>query len=255
MGVEAVIRAVREMDGIVRAPLPVAGDVADHRAVHEAFGERKIALQVRGVVLGVPETPLDVREDLDALRLGGIILQRQHLQLGVVVVGDEHEQVGGESLAGGPEAGVAEPVTALVAVERGARRPEARVPGGVAVDDVQVLADAVERHAVVAVARQAAELCVPVEAVATAGVRHDGMERLAAEVVDPGQRRQRLRDHVLALAGVEVSVGARGGQAGVGSGGHQSLSSRSYQDFFRIAPPTATSARQAAMPSKRRSTT
>ena len=54
--------------------------------------------------------------------------------------------------------------------------------------------------------QQAAQAGVPVERVATRRVRDDPEVGLGAEVVDPGQRRVRPVDHVLALLIIEVPV-------------------------------------------------
>ena len=101
VGVEAFHGAIHEVEGVMRAPLAVTRDVADHRAVHEAFREREIALQVAGIVVGVPQAPLDVREDAQGLRRGAVVAQLQDLHLGVLVVGDEHEEIGVEPVLRG----------------------------------------------------------------------------------------------------------------------------------------------------------
>ena len=70
VGVEAVHGTIHEVKAVVGAPLPVAGDVADRRAVDQAFRQRQVALQVRGVVLGVPLAPFDVGEHAHGFRRG-----------------------------------------------------------------------------------------------------------------------------------------------------------------------------------------
>src|SRR4051812_30790565 len=72
-----------------------------------------------------------------------------------------------------------------------ARRPEFAV-----LVDVEEPPALLVRYAVVAVARQAPQPCVPVEAVAATHVRNQAEEALRAQIVDPGIRRPGRRDYV-----------------------------------------------------------
>src|SRR5581483_8668970 len=96
------------------------------------------------------------------------------------------------------DARVAEPVPALVAVERRLRRLPAGIPDRVAVAHVEVTPDGVVRRVVVAVPRQAAQPRVAPERVAAARVGAQAEELVLPEVVEPGKRRVRARDDVLA---------------------------------------------------------
>ena len=187
------------------AALAVFGLVVDRAAedLHLAGGE--VALEVRAVVLRVPEAPLDERREDEPLALLRLVLEREHLHLGVGAVGDEQEQVRADAVLRAGDPRVAEAVAALVEVERRARRLEAGVPDRVAVLHVEVAAVGVQRDVVVAVAREAAQAGVLVERVAAGRVRHEGEKVLVAKVVDPGVGRVRRLDDVLAGLVVEVS--------------------------------------------------
>ena len=205
VGVEAVGPGVHGVERVVVAALAVFGLVVDRAAedLHLAGGE--VALEVRAVVLRVPEAPLDERREDELLRLLRLVLEREHLHLRVGAVGDEEEQVGADAVLRAGDLRVAEAVAALVEVERRARGLEAGIPDRVAVLDVEVTAVGVQRDVVVAVAREAAQAGVLVERVAAGRVRHEREEVLVAEVVDPGVGRVRRLDDVFAGLVVEVS--------------------------------------------------
>src|SRR5450755_2895341 len=84
---------------------------------------------------------------------------------------------------------VTEAVPAFVTIQRPADRLPGRAPDIVAVADVKITAIGVERHIVVAVSRQTPELCVAVKRISTAGIGNDSKKFLAAQVVEPWQRR------------------------------------------------------------------
>ena len=97
---------------------------------------------------------------------------------------------------------------ALVAVEFALGRLPRRRPvlaAGI-VPQVDVAAAGVGGHVVVAVPGEPAQPGVTVIRVATRRVRDDAEVRVGAEVIDPGQRRVRAGDDVLAAVVVEVSV-------------------------------------------------
>ena len=103
---------------------------------------------------------------------------------------------------------VAEPVAAGVPVELTLGRLPARVPvvAAVVVADVQEAAADVERRVVVAIPDQPPQPGVAVERVPAGGVGDERDVVLAAQVVDPRQRRVRARDDVFPSIVVEVAV-------------------------------------------------
>jgi hypothetical protein len=183
--------------------------VVDHPAlrVDLDLADREVALEVRGVVPGVPETELDGAEQRQPGRIGAVIGDRRPPDLQGLAEWDEVDDLGLD--AGPPRAddGVAEAVTAAIVLELGVRRLPGRRPEvpAVPVPQVQVPATGVERDAVVAVAGQPAESGVAEERVAAGRVGDDPEVLLAAQVIDPGQRSVRLRDDVLAGLVVEVA--------------------------------------------------
>ena len=214
---ERVARGVEAVDGPrageqrpVVAPLARTGRVQDPRAVRLDLdlADRVRPLEVRRVGERVVEAELDVREQAQLLRRVRQVADGRPPHLDVLAGRDEEEQLDLDAVARADDPRVAGAVAALVAVERRLRRLPARVPDRAAVVDVQVAADGVERRVVVAVAGQPPVARVAPEGVAAAGVRAEADEVvLAAEVVEPRQRRVRALDDVLACRVVEVAVG------------------------------------------------
>jgi hypothetical protein len=192
----------------VVAPLAVLGQVVDHAVLDQDFARGQVALEVRGVVLGIPQAELHSPEQRHA---GG---RRP-------VVGDPRpphlERLSGRHQVGGLHAdpatargddGVPEAVAAGVAVELTLGRLPARVPVvlGVVVADIQEAAANVERGVVVAVPDQPPEPGVAEERIPAGGVGQEGDVVVAAQVVDPRQRRVGAGDDVFPALIVEVAV-------------------------------------------------
>ena len=99
-------------------------------------------------------------------------------------------------------------MAAAVIIELVLRRLPARAPvlARFVVAQVDVPAANVQWGVVVAVPGQAAQAGVAIEGVAASGVRDDPEVRLAAQIVDPGQRRVGPGDDVLAPLIVEMAV-------------------------------------------------
>ncbi len=205
-GVEAGRLARAREERVVAASLAELGGVVDRRALDLHLADRPGALEVRHVVQRLVEAELDVRVELQLLRRRARVADRRLPELGRLARGHEEELLDLDAVARAEEPRVAEPVAALVAVERGLRRLPARVPDRAAVVDVEVAAAEVERHVVVPVARQAPQLGVAPEGEAAGGVRAEADQLVLAQVVQPRQRRVRAMDHVLAPGVVELAV-------------------------------------------------
>ena len=83
---------------------------------------------------------------------------------------------------------VAKTMAAFIGIQRSAGRHTAWVPDGVTVLYVVILSVGIYRNVIVAVAGDAKELGILIEAVAAAGIGNQGEEILRTKVVDPGKR-------------------------------------------------------------------
>ena len=206
VGVEAFDVGVHRVHGEVIAALAILGLVVDGAALdlHLAGGE--VALEVGGIVLGVPQAELHEAEQGYVLLGGGFVGQRHTGHQGVHAPGHEGKLLGLQAVLDAGDAGVAQAMAALVAVQLGLYGHPAGGPHAACVVDVEILSAGVGGHVVVAIAGQAQHPGVLVEAVAAAGVAHQGEEFLAAQIVDPGGGGVGAGDDVLPRQVVEVAV-------------------------------------------------
>ena len=206
VGVEAVHGGVHGVERIVIAALAVFGLVVDDAAFHLNLAGGEVALEVRHVVLRVPEAELDKRRQDNILGRVGIIAQRHLMHLGVHAHRHKRELAGGQTVLLTGDDGVAHAVAAGIAVQLSFDGLPAGIPDRVAVLDVEVAAAVVHGHVVVAVAGDAAQSGIAVEAIAAGGIADDAEELFAAEVVNPRVGRPRRVDDVLAGFVVKVTV-------------------------------------------------
>src|SRR3954463_9740322 len=96
-------------------------------------------------------------------------------------------------------------MSAFEEVELLLHRHEGRRPGVPRLVDVEVATARIRRHVVVAVARQASEPRVAIEAIDPALMGHEPKEVLVSEVVDPRIRSLRGGDDVFFVAIVEMT--------------------------------------------------
>ena len=190
----------------VVAALAILGLVVDGAALDLHLAGGKVALEVGGVVLGVPQAELDEAVQGHVLLGGGLVGQLHAGHQGVHAPGHEGELLRRKAVLFAGDAGVAQAVAALIAVQLGLHGHPAGGPQAAAVIDVEILAARVGGHVVVAIAGDAQHAGVLVEAVAAAGVAHQGEEGLAAQIVDPGRGGVRAGDDVLPRQVVEVAV-------------------------------------------------
>ena len=200
-------RRARE-PGEVVAALAVLRHVVDHAVLDVDLAGREVALEVRGVVLGVPEAELHGAEDREPRRVRPLVGHPRPPDLERLPGRHEVGALGADAAARPRDDRVPEAVTAAVGVELALGRLPARVPvvAGVVVADVQEAAAHVERGVVVAVPDQPSQPGVAEERVPAGGVGDEREVVLAPEVVDPRQRRVRAGDLVFPLLVVEVAV-------------------------------------------------
>ena len=201
----------------VIAALAVFGLVVDHAVFDFDLAGVEVALEVGGIVLRIPQAELDAGENR---KLGGLWAAIRHRQLPDFEILIERHEVAGARFNAGvlrPDGGVAHAVTARILLQfvlRGLPGGGPEFARGIAasiIAKINVASAQIEGSVVVAVARDAAQARVAVKRIATGSIGDDAEVGLAAEVVDPRQRRIGLSDYVLAVLIVEVPVFHEGG--------------------------------------------
>ena len=205
VGVVAVDGIVYSVECKVVAALLVFGLVENGRAFDLHFAGVEVSLEVGGVVLCVPQTPLNEGEQLDGLCLAALVLQNQTLDLAVIVLRHKEGDLCGDAVLLAGDDGVAHAVTAGVSVQIGLDRRPARRPYGLAVLDVEVTAAHVNRYVVVAVTGDSAETGILVEVIAAGSVGDQGEKLLCSEVIDPRIRGFRILNDVFFVCVVKIA--------------------------------------------------
>ena len=204
--VEPVEGTVHAEEGVMVAAFAVFGLVIEDVPVDFHFARGEVPLEVLHVGGGVPQAPFHEGIELEGLFHRTRIRKFHPVHLAAVADGHEEEGIGLQPALLPRHPGIAHAVTALIGVEGGLAGLPARVPDRVPVLDVVIAAAGVHGHAVVAVAEDPAELGILAEAVTACGIGDQGEEILRPHVVDPRPRGGRIRDDVLPMGVVEVSV-------------------------------------------------
>ena len=197
-----------DIDGVVCimvATLLVFGLVVDGRSVDFHFTRRPIALEILHIGGSVPKAPFGKREEFEVLHLGTLVGEGKFLHFGPGLERDEKEHRSLYPILRTCDAGIVHAMTALVTIEGSLAWFPAGVPYRAAVVDVEIAATIVHRHAIVAVAGDAAELGILVEIVAACGVGDETEEIFVPEVVDPREWCCRVGDDVFAVGIIEVA--------------------------------------------------
>ena len=205
VGVVAVDGIIYSVECKVVAALLIFGLVENGGAFDLHFAGVEVSLEVGGVVLCVPQTPLNEGEQLDGLCLAALVLQNQTLDLAVIVLRHKEGDLCGDTILLAGDDGVAHAVTAGVSVQIGLDRRPARRPYGLAVLDVEVTAAHVNRYVVVTVTGDSAETGILVEVIAAGSVGDQGEKLLCSEVIDPRIRGFRILNDVFFVCVVKIA--------------------------------------------------
>ena len=167
--------------GIVVATLLVFRLVVDGCPILNLhFACRPVALEVLHIRGSVPQAPLSKRKQFQAFHLVGGVLQRQLLHLSPSVQGHEEEHRSLHAVLTARDTGVVHAVATLIAVQWRLARLPARIPHTTAIVDVEIAATSIHGHTIITVARDATELSILIEIIATGSVRDEAEEVLIA---------------------------------------------------------------------------
>ena len=168
--IEARDRLVDGIYCVVIPALTILRLMIDRAADHLDLARREVPLEVRLIVLRIPETELDEAEEVNASGLCTIISQGDTVDLTGIVHRHEGLELRLELILPAGDDGIAEAVTALIGIKCRLCRLPARIPDAVAILYIVVASTLVERTVVVAVAGETEELRIFIEGVASCSV-------------------------------------------------------------------------------------
>ncbi len=204
-GIKSVNTAVYAADCIVIAALAVFGFMEDCGADNLDLAGRKIALEVLAVIGSIPQTPLHIGVQLYFFRFLRAVGELYLFHFAGVIQRDKGKDGGFDSVLAAAEPAVAKAMAALIRVEPGSRRLPCRIPEGIAVLNVEILAVAVVWDIIVAVACDAEQLCILIEGIAAHRVGDNTEEVLVAEIIDPRQRSRRSSDDIFLTGIIKIA--------------------------------------------------
>ena len=195
-GVKAIYWRVDREKSVVVAALAILSLVVNRAALDLDLACRKIALEVGGIIHGVPQTELYIAEYSKRFRYITLVGQHQTINLAVVAYRHKQLQLRGQTVLFAGDDAVPKAVAALIAVQLGLGGLPAGIPDGIAVLNIVIPAVRVRWYVIVAVAGDTPQLGIPVKAVPARRVGNKAEECLAAQIVDPRQRRARRGDDI-----------------------------------------------------------
>ena len=131
---------------------------------------RPVTLEILHIGSRIPQTPLCKGEQFQRLNTVGSILQRQFLYLSPCLQGDEEQHRGLYPILGTSNTGIVHAMTTLIRVERRLTGFPTWIPYRLAILDIEIATTGIHRHAIIAIAYDAAELGILIEVVATGGI-------------------------------------------------------------------------------------
>ncbi len=204
--VEPVEGTVHAEEGVMVAAFAVFGLVIEDVPIDLHLARGEVPLEILHVGGSVPEAPFHEGIELEGLFRRTRVHEFHPVHFAAVADGHEEKDIGLQPVLLPRHPGIAHAVAALIGVEGGLAGLPARIPDRVAILDVVIAAAGVHGYAVVAVAEDPAEFGVLAEAVTACGIGNQGEEILRPHVVDPRPRGGRIRDDVLPVGVVEMSV-------------------------------------------------
>ena len=130
----------------------------------------QIPLEISGIVIGIPQTPLYIGEERDVFVFGRFVGQSDLADFTVVIHRNKGQHGSLQIVFGAGKTAVTETVAAFVAVQFGLCGLPARIPYTAAVFDIEVFAVDIGRNVVVAVSGQTQQLCILIKSITAAGV-------------------------------------------------------------------------------------
>ena len=192
--------------GIVIATLLVLSLMVNNLSIfYLYFACRPVALEVLHIRSSIPQTPLRERKQLQRLHCVTGILQCQFLHFSPRLQRHKEQHRGFNTILATRNTCIVHTVTAFIRIEWRLARFPTRTPNTVAILDIEVTATSIHRHTIIAIARDATELGILIEVVATSRVRNQSKEVFVAQIVNPRERCCGVSDDVLAVLIVEIS--------------------------------------------------
>ena len=177
--------------------------MVDDGILHLYTAGGEITLEIVGVILCIPQTPLCKGEQGEGLLGVALVGENDLLNLAVVILRHKEGDLGLQTVLLAGDDGVAHTVTALVSIQLGLDGRPAGIPDGSVVIDIEITAAHIDGNIVITISGNSAETGILIEGVTSGSVGDQGKETLCAQIVDPRVRGPGRCDDVFAACVIE----------------------------------------------------
>ena len=211
LGIEPGERFRAREVGKVITPFPVLRLVVYDAAVDLHLACRVVALEVRRVILRIPETELDRGEHRQVGRFAALVADAQPPDLERLAQRYEVQGLGPHPEPRRRDLRIGQAVPALITVQVTLGRLPGRRPvlTRAVVTQVEITATGISRDAVVAVSGDPPHPGISIARVPARRIRDDAEIGIRAQVIDPRHGGVWPGDHIFAVIVVEVAVAHR----------------------------------------------
>lgn len=203
---EGGYRCVDRKQSVVIPTFPVFCFVIKNGTFYFHLSGAEVTLEILHIIIRIPETPFQIRKQLNRFLPLRIIGKRKLIDLAGILKRYEGEQGGLQMVFLPGKAAVSHSMPAFIKIQRGLGRLPAGIPDAVSFFEIEISAIGIRRDVVVAIAGQTEKLCIFIERVAAAGVGNKTEKIAAAKIVDPGKRRCRICDDIFPVDIIKVTV-------------------------------------------------
>ena len=170
VGIVAVDRVVYGIECVMVAAVSVLGLVIDHGTVYFDTAGREVTLEVVGVVLRIPQTPLCKREEGKGLLGGTFVGQHDLLHFAVEILRNEEGYLSAQVIFLTLDDGITHTMAALVRIQLGLYRRPAGIPDGAVLIDVEITSAHIDGNVVITITSDTAQAGILVERITSGSV-------------------------------------------------------------------------------------
>ncbi len=190
------------------APLPVLRLVIDDFVFDLHLPDAEIALEVGGIVLGVPETELNQGKGRNRSRREPVVAQSKLPDFECLIERHKIARTGRDAaiLRAYGRVTHAVPARVLLQIAAGGHPGWRPVFPALVVTQVDVTPAVIQRNVVIPPACDASQTRISIKRITTGSIGNNAEVRLASEIIDPRQWRIWLSDYIFPVPIVKIAV-------------------------------------------------
>ncbi len=193
-------------------PFTIFGFMINDTALHLHLSGRKVTLEILHIACRIPKTPLHEREEFEFFSVRAGIGKTQTLNLTSIPYWNKEQKVRAQSVFLPHNPGISHSVAAFIEIKRSLARLPPGIPDSIPVLYIKIPPAVIHRHAVIAIARNPAELGIATETIPTGSSGDKRKEILRAKIIYPRPGSGRNCYHIFPALIVKMSICFHRGQ-------------------------------------------